>query len=194
MLKNGSTDVADFLNRTEKFFALARIPHNEWIDRSLLNIMSSDVTNRWESFAASHDEPPTWQTFKQQIMTYTRGHSSQYKALDSLADCTQGSSSSIDQYITRYSQLVTMATQNSNDAHIIQGFMRGVHDDTFRMMISLNPDAKPWQSLTLVQNYASRLAVTRYPLANEHSEEYDGTQSDDDRRNHNNDSNKRIKL
>ena len=196
MLKNGNTNVTDFLNRTEKYFALAHIPHNEWIDRALLNITSSDVSNRWETFAASQPEPPSWQTFKQQIMIYTRGHSSQYKALDSLATCTQGSSS-IDEYITRYSQLVTMAAQNSNDAHIIQGFIRGVYDDTFRMMISLDQDAQPWQSLTSVQNYASQLAVIRYPTYNnkcESASDDDHSPTDDRHRYNNSNGNKRIKF
>jgi Retrotransposon gag protein len=176
VLKLGSTNVLDFFNRTEKFFALARIPADEQIDRTLLNITSPDVTNRWEAYAAHLPAPATWETFKQQIMIYTRGHSAQHKALDALATCKQGTSG-IDEYITRYSRLVTQAAQDSNAAHIIQAFIRGVSDDTFRTIISLSPAALPWESLTAVQTYASQLAVTRYPAQKNHNHQSGNSRS-----------------
>ena len=65
------------------------------------------------------------------------------------------------------------------------------------MMISLDQDAQPWQSLTSVQNYASQLAVIRYPTYNnkcESASDDEHSPTDDRHRYNNSNGNKRIKF
>ncbi len=163
-LKNHA-HVHDFLHRTELFFGLTRIPHDEWITRALLNITSPDVVAAWSAFAATLPHAPTWDIFKQQLLIITGGHSFTQRALDSLSTCRQGDMS-LDAYIKTYNRLVTQANENPNSPHIIRGFLRGISDSTFRALVATDPTRghTQWTSLAALHGYAAQLYAEYKPV------------------------------
>jgi uncharacterized membrane protein YgcG len=159
--KFDNSDVNDFFERSELYYALTDTPKHQWIPIALLNIPQHNISKRWFAHAATQPSKVTWADFKVQVCIYARGHSAKAKALGSLATCTQGSDT-VDKYITRYASLVNTAEQDCAAPHIIQGFLRGMADSTLRTMLTFAPDGTPWTSLLELQNQTSILAVSRY--------------------------------
>jgi hypothetical protein len=159
--KFDNSDVNDFFERSELYYALTDTPKHQWIPIALLNIPQHNISKRWFAHAATQPSKVTWADFKVQVCIYARGHSAKAKALGNLATCTQGSDT-VDKYITRYTSLVNIAEQDCAAPHIIQGFLRGMADATLRTMLTFAPDGTPWTSLLELQNQTSILAVSRY--------------------------------
>jgi hypothetical protein len=156
-------DVRDYFVKLEIYYNLTSTPEHEKISRALLNIESSEIVDMWLSYVACNPNiTPTFELFKEQITIFAGGHSVTTKALDDLANCKQGKQD-MDKYIKRYNSLVTAAKLPFDSPLVINGFLRGVTDNTFRTLISLDSNHQPWQNLSKLQHYASLLAVSARP-------------------------------
>ena len=111
------------------YYTLTGTPVHQWIPVALLNIPTRNVSKRWFAHAATNPTQVSWPHFKEQISIYARGHSARTRALANLATCTQNADT-VDKYITRYSTLVSTASQDCTAPHIIEGFLRGMSDAT----------------------------------------------------------------
>lgn len=158
----GSRNISDFFSRYERFFTLARIPEDQKVSRAALAIRSHAITSQWDAYEAQLGRPATWPEFKHQVTIFACGHAAQSKAIDSLFTCTQGNSS-VDAYVSRYSQLITTAGMSFTDPFVIKGFIKGISDDALRMQIALAPGNVQWTNLSSVMSTASTLAVEQQP-------------------------------
>ena len=162
----GTTNLHTHFSMLERYFRLARIPENLFIDYAIMSL--PQIVTWWDMHSVRCADQVTWSFFKESVKAYLMGEKSTNTALSKLLALKQGSQSAT-RFCQQFMNLVHESHTDPAEKWLVSHMLLGFTDSNLRRTLSSNKGTA-WTSVTeLVQYLATIMAYEVHSTHNKHA-------------------------